>query len=530
MDVTRDKVVLDDPRLLYKDADWNYKTIDRVYKEIEKIALQELGLSVYPNQIEIITSEQMLDAYASVGMPLYYKHWSFGKHFARDESLYRKGHRGLAYEIVINSSPCISYIMEENTMTMQALVIAHAAFGHNHFFKNNYLFQQWTDAKGILGYLDFAKEYIAKCEERYGSQLVERTLDAAHALQNQGVNRYQKQRVDLERDLKREEERRQHAQETYDVLWSTIPDSGRSKKKTKSDRRREILRLPEENILYFIEKHSPRLAGWQREIVRIVRNMAQYFMPQRQTKVMNEGCATYVHYEIMTRLHDRGMISDGHFMEFLHSHTSVVFQPSWNDPRYSGINPYALGFSMMKDIERICNDPTDEDREWFPDFAGNGDHMAVLRSAWANCRDESFILQYLSPHLIRELRLFELRDPGEDEDYVVTSISDERGYRKIRADLARSYDPSYLDPNIQVTDVDLDGDRELALEHEPPHERYLLEDEAEKVMQHLAELWGYDVVLHEYSLSSRDQSRTHNNTYRASPRGDLFAEDTIHGG
>ena len=98
-----------------------------------------------------------------------YQHWSFGKHFLREEHLYRKGRRGLAYELVINSNPCITYLMEENTMAMQALVTAHAAFGHNHFFKNNYLFRQWTDAGAILGYLDFAKSYIAKCEERHGT-------------------------------------------------------------------------------------------------------------------------------------------------------------------------------------------------------------------------------------------------------------------------------------------------------------------------------------------------------------------------
>ena len=122
-------------------------------------------------------------------MPLFYKHWSFGKHFATHEASYRKGMRGLAYEIVINSNPCISYVMEENTTTMQALVIAHAAFGHNHFFKNNYLFRQWTDADGILDYLEFAKTYIAECEERYGHGPVERLLDAAHALMNQAVHR-----------------------------------------------------------------------------------------------------------------------------------------------------------------------------------------------------------------------------------------------------------------------------------------------------------------------------------------------------
>ncbi len=155
-------------RPLFEGADWEFGTIQRCYDEIEKIALQEMGLDIYTNQIEVIGTEQMLDAYSSIGMPLFYKHWSFGKHFSRNEAMYRAGMQGLAYEIVINSNPCISYIMEENTAMMQTLVMAHAAFGHNHFFKNNYLFQQWTDANGILDYLEFAKDYIMSCEERYG--------------------------------------------------------------------------------------------------------------------------------------------------------------------------------------------------------------------------------------------------------------------------------------------------------------------------------------------------------------------------
>jgi hypothetical protein len=128
-------------RPLFEGADWEFGTIQKVHDAIEKIAVGELGLNVYPNQIEIIGTEQMLDAYSSIGMPLFYKHWSFGKHFARNEAMYRAGMQGLAYEIVINSNPCISYIMEENTATMQTLVIAHAAFGHNHFFQKQLCLQ-----------------------------------------------------------------------------------------------------------------------------------------------------------------------------------------------------------------------------------------------------------------------------------------------------------------------------------------------------------------------------------------------------
>ncbi len=341
-----------------------------------EIAQSELGLDVYPNQIEVITAEQMLDAYSSVGMPLFYKHWSFGKHFAHQEAFYRKGLMGLAYEIVINSSPCISYLMEENTATMQTLVIAHAAFGHNHFFKNNYLFKQWTDADGILDYLDFAKGYIAQCEERHGRLAVEQTLDAAHALMSHGVDRYPgKKKLDL-RDRGKA---RRRAPRRMKRVPSTIsggrcrPGPVKSVHLLNTERRRKLLGLPQENLLYFLEKTAPRLQPWQRELLRIVRHIAQYFYPQSQTKVMNEGTATYVHYRIMTRLHEQGRISDGNFLEFLQSHTNVVFQPDFDDPRFSGFNPYALGFAMMQDIERIVTNPDDEDREWFPDIAGTGD-------------------------------------------------------------------------------------------------------------------------------------------------------------
>src|SRR4051794_7946445 len=205
-------------------ADWDFATLRRIRDACAAIAVGELGLSIYPNQIEVITAEQMLDAYASTGMPLFYKHWSFGKHFAHHEAAYRQGLRGLAYEIVINSDPCISYVMEENTATMQALVIAHAAFGHNTFFKTNYLFRQWTDAEGILDYLDFAKRYVADCEERHGQAAVERILDAAHALMSHGVHRYPgRKTLDLRWEEERERERRAHAERVFDDLWRTVP-------------------------------------------------------------------------------------------------------------------------------------------------------------------------------------------------------------------------------------------------------------------------------------------------------------------
>lgn len=143
-------------KLISTSSDWNFEILQTYEREIGRIA-KKFKLDTYPNQIEIINSEQMMDAYASSGFPVNYHHWSFGKHFINIENNYRRGRMGLAYEIVINSNPCIAYLMEENTTTMQALVIAHACFGHNSFFKNNYLFRTWTDADSIIDYLVFAK-------------------------------------------------------------------------------------------------------------------------------------------------------------------------------------------------------------------------------------------------------------------------------------------------------------------------------------------------------------------------------------
>ena len=485
-------------QLLFDTGEWTFDTLKRTYDAIEDVAVREMGLDPYPNQVELISSEQMLDAYSSIGMPVFYHHWSFGKRFARDEAMYRKGYSGLAYEIVINSNPCISYIMEENTMTMQALVMAHAAFGHNHFFKNNYLFKEQTDASGILDYLNFAKSYIARCEERHGITAVERILDTAHALMDQGVNRYgRRARPSLSQEQARAEAREAHARENFSDLWRTLPPSrkGAAKPAKRLEPRRGAPSLPEENLLYFLEKFSPNLRDWERELLRIVRNISQYFFPQRQTKVMNEGCATYVHYKIMNRLFDLGKISEGAMLEFLTSHTAVVFQPDFDDPRYGGLNPYALGFEMMCDIERAAMAPTDEDRIYLPEIAGCGDPMGALKEAWANYRDDSFIAQYLSPHLIRKMKLFKLENHAAEPHYKVAAIHDEFGYRDVRRALASQYDPGFRDPNIQVTEADLAGDRRLVLTHKMHNEVPLAEQEAKAVLAYVGDLWGFDVEL-----------------------------------
>ena len=332
---------------------------------------------------------------------------------------------------------------------------------------------------------------MAECEKRYGIDEVEAILDSCHALMNYGVDRYKRPpALSTEEERNRQQEREDYLQSQVNDLWRTIPIPESKRKKHKE---RRFPDEPQENLLYFIEKNAPLMEPWQREIVRIVRKIAQYFYPQRQTQVMNEGWATFWHYTILNKMYDEGLVNDGFMMEFLQSHTNVVAQPPYNSPYYSGINPYALGFAMMSDIRRICEDPTEEDRRWFPEIAGS-DWLTTLDFAMRNFKDESFIAQFLSPKLIRDLRLFSILDDDENSALEITAIHNDAGYRHIRQALVGHYNLSSREPNIQVYNVNLRGDRSMTLHH-TESERRPLNDDTDEVLRHLARLWGFTVRL-----------------------------------
>jgi stage V sporulation protein R len=321
---------------LFTDSDWDFPLLEKLWETIDDIGKNTLGFDYYDAQIEIISSEQMIDNYSTHALPQMYNHWSFGKSFIQNDNAYKKGQQGLAYEVVINTNPSIAYLMENNTATMQALVLAHASVGHSGFFKTNYLFTGWTEADSILGYLSFAKEYIKECEMKHGKLRVELLLDSAHALQMHGVDKYKKPRMTAKKKAAQEHDRQAYDEGSFSDMWRTT---------TKDVKETNIwwgmddepADINEENLLLFIETNSPSLEPWQRNILGIVRKVAQYFYPQRQTSLMNEGFACLTHHTIMTELHDRGLITDGSFLEFLDSHSGVVYQPAYNEKRYSGI-------------------------------------------------------------------------------------------------------------------------------------------------------------------------------------------------
>jgi stage V sporulation protein R len=231
--------------------------------------------------------------------------------------------------------------------------------------------------------------------------------------------------------------------------------------------------------------------------VRIVRKVAQYFYPQRLTKVANEGAATFWHYTLLTELYDHGEVDDGFALEWKADHTAVVEQPPFDSRRFHGINPYALGFSIYRDIRRICERPTDEDRHWFPQLAGSPWQEGIA-FAMANFKDDSLIEQYLSPKVMRDLRLFLLRDSEEDRrHYEVSAIHNDDGYVKLRQALAAQYRMESHTPSIVVARAGDDNERALLLQHRVEHGRLLDTESTETVLKYIKELWKFDVILEE---------------------------------
>jgi spore cortex formation protein SpoVR/YcgB (stage V sporulation) len=427
----------------------------------------------------------------SHAMPVMYDHWSFGKQAALLKRDYKKGIANLAYEVVINTNPCIAYLMQNNTMTMQTLVLAHAAVGHNAFFKSNYLFKEHTNASSILDYLRFAKNYIEECEKAHGLGPVEELLDMCHSLQYQSIDRYQRRNVSDAKKKEMELARLKNKEEMYDPVLETI-----KKKKKRPDKRKKkntTAELPEDNLLYFVEKNSIVLEPWQKEIVRIVRYISQYFYPQILTKVGNEGFASFWHYTIMSDLCDEGSLTEGHRLEFLTSHTNVLTQMPYNSTRYSGINPYALGFAIYSDIRRICENPTPEDREYMPELIGQN-WIDAVKDAAAGYKDSSFVANFLSPKVVRDLRLFSVISDPEEEHYTVTHTHNKSDFYEFRRLFSKCYDWDEHFPTLKIVNYTTGPDAKITLIYDKFLGRDLADsDNTKQCLQNLSKLMGVPV-------------------------------------
>jgi stage V sporulation protein R len=450
----------------------NYELKDLVEWDVrvrEKVA--EFGLDCYTQEFEICDHFGMLGYMAYSGMPSHYPHWSYGKSYEKLKTLYDHGVSGLPYEMVINSDPAIAYLMRDNTLLLQILTIAHV-YGHNDFFKNNFTYRSTRAALTIELFKAHALRVRRYAEDpSIGVDQVERVLDAAHALswqcrRNLAIRKLSRtEQVDRLVEAARPKPdpfRRIHAREEF-----REPDV------------RKVPIEPDEDILLFIRDHNVFLNEWEKDLLTIVDEEAKYFIPMAETKIMNEGWASYWHRRILESL----ALDQGLHLEFLVRHNQVV------RPIPGQINPYHLGLKIWEDIYRRYTDPTPEEikRDGPPNKSGDAKLFEVRETE----RDSSFLRRYLTADLMREMDLFKYEARGED--LVVDKVSDDDGWQEVKDALIRNVGTGSI-PVIKVEDADFGQNRTLYLKHN--HDgRDLQLEYAEKTLAYLARLWGRECVL-----------------------------------
>ncbi|MGG7142993.1 SpoVR family protein [Clostridium nigeriense] len=432
--------------------EYSVSTLEEWNKIIEKKAI-EFGLKFYPQEFEIIGFNEMLGYEAYVGMPSKYPHWSYGKAYDKNKTLYSLNMTGLPYEMVINSEPCLAYLMRENTLLLQVLTMAHV-YGHNDFFANNRLFVEGTKAKNVIEMFKLDAEIIRGYinDPNIGYEKVEKILDAAHAI------RYQIPRVVGVKELSDNELR--------ESLISDYNYKKENKGLLDVDEEidfPDISKIPLEpcdDVLGFIIKYSS-LEEWGKNILKIVRRETEYFMPQIETKIMNEGWASFWHYNILKSLE----LDDGLHFEFLKRHNDVVA------PILGGMNPYYIGFKVFQDIDEKY---------------GREKIFEVRKTE----RDSSFLRRYLTRELCEELNLFQYAK--KSFDYVVKEVPDDEGWKEIRNNLADTCGVASI-PYIRVTNLNR-RDLSLTLEH-CFDGRELEISYAKETLKYVQDLWGHKVIL-----------------------------------
>lgn len=441
---------------------WNQRIIELVHRH---------GLDIYPQEFEICDQEEMLSYMVYSGMPAHYPHWSYGKNFEKLKTLYHYGVTGLPYEMVINSNPAIAYLMRDNTLTLQILTIAHV-YGHNDFFKHNFTFKTIRAEFTIETFKAHANRVRSYVEDpSIGLEKVERILDAAHALS------FQCQRnLSIRKETEEEQKRKVFDQST------PPPDPFQSIHRRREYQPPDLHKTPlypDEDILIFIRDHNRQLADWEKDLLTIVHQQAQYFIPQLETKIMNEGWASFWHKRILGDLE----LPQGIRIESMIRHNQVL------SPIPGGINPYHIGMKIWEDIERRWNEPSLEEEEQFGRRNKSG--LEKLFEVREVERDSSFLRRYLTEELIRDLNLYEHRTRGSEK--VITRVADKENWRDIKETLIRNVGMGTT-PAIKVEDADYGNNRTLYLKHY--HDgRDLQLEYAEKTLQYLHQLWGREVVL-----------------------------------
>lgn len=444
-----------------------HKELERAIAEITEIA-EGFGLDFYPMRYEICPAD-IIYTFGAYGMPTRFSHWSFGKQFYKMKLHYDLGLSKI-YELVINSNPCYAFLLDSNSLIQNKLIVAHV-LAHCDFFKNNVRFK--NTKRDMVESMAATAERIRQYEIKYGRKEVESFLDAVLSIEEHIDPSLIRPQLEWTMDdVEYEEEEDTPPPTPYDDLWNL--DKRNKQKPVHKRKIKNFPPQPEKDLLLFIVHYSRELEEWQRDIVTMIREEMLYFWPQLETKIMNEGWASYWHQRI---LREMDLTSD-EAIEFAKLNAGVV------QPSKTSINPYYLGLKIFEDIEERYNNPTEEMKKLGVKPGSGREKIFEVRELES---DQSFLRNYLTKELVMREDMYLFQKQGRDYKIV------DKSWEKVRDQLVNMRVNGGF-PYITVNDGDYLRNGELYLKHH--YEGIELDLKyLEKVLPYIYRLWGRNVHM-----------------------------------
>jgi stage V sporulation protein R len=475
---------------------------------IEKIwgIARRMGLDPYPVNFELVPATIMYE-FGSYGLPGRFSHWSRGKAYYRMKTEYDYGLSKI-YELVVNTNPSYAFLMEQNDILQNKVVVAHV-LGHTDMFKNNIYFKHTPP--NMIDKVSVNADRIRKYEFEHGTAKVERFLDAVLAIDEHIDPNFQLKRAQAAAQGKaanKEKAERADGAEAPDTFEDLLGPDGRAIKRAEEERaakRHKFPAEPEKDLLLFFAEHAPSLEDWQRDILLIVREEMQYFVPQMQTKVLNEGWASLTHARIMREMD----LPDADYAAFAQMHSGVLAASRTH------MNPYLLGYRILEDIERRWDNPTEEERVKLGRVPGQG--RAKLFEVRETESDVSLLRNYLTKDLIEDLDLYLYAK--EDDEWVIV----EKDWEKVRDGIVASM-TNFGYPYITIEDADFNRNSELLLKHH--FERYELDVKyAQKTLEYVYAIWSrpvhLDTIFEERPVRMSYDGEDHDSNFVESSAGEI---------
>lgn len=424
---------------------------------------REVGLDFFETIFEVVDYKQLNEIAAYGGFPTRYPHWSWGMDYERLSKSYTYG-LSVIYEMVINNDPCYAYLLRANDMVSQKTVIAHV-YGHCDFFKNNYWFSK-TNRK-MLDQMANHAATIRRLIEDVGHDEVESFIDCCLSIENlidiHSPHNDVKTKADVTDEdgtTRAEPVKKLKAKKYMDsyINPSEFIDAQQKKRDEKAKRKKNFPDAPQRDILAFLLQHAP-LNGWEKKVLNVVLKEAYYFAPQGQTKILNEGWATYWHSQMMTKLHP---LDASEIVDYCSQYAGIVAAAPGQ------LNPYKLGVELLRHVKSRwdkgqygidyvnCNDPKKR-AEWNTHAGKGNDKLFEVRRIH---NDVTFIDAFLDEDFCHKHKMFIYDYDRRSNKYVISG----RSFREVKSRLLSQL-TNFGQPLISVIDANYKNRGELLLHH-----------------------------------------------------------------